>query len=203
MPDIDDQTRKLAGIAYGEASVDDDPDEIGGIAFAVANRCRAWGGKTVDQLLSADPNYTYAVSDGNARFGKLMSSSNAGVAKDPGMSLAVEWARKALVADGTDPSGGGFWWDGLDFKSNYAHHPKVRDGFRYGSPEHNIFDVPEARRPVTIWWQVKNKKTGQLVNSSVRGKYDAIWVSTAAHGHTIFWKHDPDYISATSGKVYR
>jgi hypothetical protein len=203
MPDIDDQTRKLAAIAYGESSGENDPDEIGGIAFAVANRCRAWGGKSVDQLLSADPNYTYVVSDGNARYGKLMKASDADIAKDPGMSLAVAWAEKALANNGADPSSGGMWWDGLDFKTNYAHHPKVRDGFKYGAPEHNIFNVPEARHPITIWWQVKNKKTGQLVNSSVRGKYDAIWVSTAAHGQTIFWKHDPDYLSATGGKAYR
>lgn len=67
MSGIDSQTRTLAAIAYGEASVEDDSEEIGGIAFAVANRCRAWDGKTLDQLLDADPNYTYAVSDGNAR----------------------------------------------------------------------------------------------------------------------------------------
>ena len=38
---IDDQTRKLAAIAYGEASTANNSDEIGGIAFAVANRARA------------------------------------------------------------------------------------------------------------------------------------------------------------------
>jgi hypothetical protein len=203
MSGIGSQTRKLAAIAYGEASVEDDSEEIGGIAFAVANRCRAWDGKTLDQLLGADPNYTYAVSDGNARYNKLIHSRDEDIAKDPGMSLAVAWAIKARANEGPDPSGGGFWWDGVDFKTNHRHHPKVRDGFRYGAPEHNIFGLQESHHPVTIWWQVTNKKTGQLVNSSVRGKFDAIWESTAAHGQTIFWKHDPDYLSATGSKAYR
>lgn len=35
---IDDDMRLLAALAYGEASTADDSDEIGGIAFAVANR---------------------------------------------------------------------------------------------------------------------------------------------------------------------
>lgn len=203
MSGIDDQTRKLAAIAYGEASTANDSDEIGGIAFAVANRCRAWGGKTVDQLLDADPDYTYAVSDGNARYNKLISSRDEDIAKDPAMTLAVDWAKKAMANEGPDPSGDGFWWDGLDFKTNYQHHPKVRDGFKYGAPDQNIFSVEESHHSVTVWWQVKNKKTGQLVNSSKRGQYDAIWESTAAHGQTIFWKHDPDYLSATGGKAYR
>lgn len=203
MSGIDAQTRKLAAIAYGEASVEDDSDEIGGIAFAVANRCRAWRGKTVTQLLDADPNYTYAVSDNNARFNKLMGSREGDIEQHPVMSLAVEWTKKALANEGNDPSGGAFWWDGLDFKSNYANHPKVRDGFRYGAPEHNIFQVSESHHPVTIWWQVVNRRSGQLVNSSVRGKYDVVWQSTASHGKTIFWKHDPDYLLATGGKAYR
>lgn len=64
---IDDETRLLAAVAYGEASTANDSDEIGGIAFAVSNRCRAWGGKTVSALKAADPNYAYAWDGSNAR----------------------------------------------------------------------------------------------------------------------------------------
>ena len=119
------------------------PAEIGGIAWAVANRCRAWGGKTVDQLLTADPNYTYAVKDGNIRYGQFMAASAATIEGNLGMKLAQEAAENALAQRGADPSCGGYWWDGKDFKTNYKNHPKVKDGFRFGDPSHNIFGVKD------------------------------------------------------------
>jgi hypothetical protein len=200
---IDAQTRKLAAIAFGEASVANDPSEIAAIAWAVANRARAWGNKTLAQLLAADPNYTYAVKDGNVRFNRLMDASESTIQADPGMAAAVEAAKQALSNAGTDPSNGAYWWDGVDFKTNHARHPKVRDGFRFGAPAHNIFDVQETSHEVTIYWKVINKKTGLEVNSKVRGKYKHVWVSTAAFGSTILWTHDADYLAATGGKAYR
>lgn len=200
---INQEVRLLAAIAYGEASVANNSLEIGGIAFAVANRCRAWGGKTVHQLRATDPNYAYAWDGSNARFNKLINSSDTEIGRNSGMVIAVEWARKALNNDGADPSNGAFWWDGLDFKTNYANHPKVRVGFAWGNPSHNIFDVPEKRRKVIVRWKVKNKKTGAIVDGGERGRYDSVWISTAAHGSTVFWKHNPDYLSATGGKAYR
>ncbi|ALV05687.1 hypothetical protein [Roseateles depolymerans] len=201
-PALDAQTRKLAAIAFGEASTANDPDEIGGIAWAVANRCRAWGGKTVDQLLTADPNYTYAVKDGNARYGQFMGATTAQIAADPGMKLAREWAENALASRGKDPSNGAYWWDGKDFKTNFKNHPKVKDGFRFGDPSHNIFGVKEPVNDETVtYWTAK--KNGVLVNVKERGRYTAVWVSTAAHGSTIFWTHPQDYLTATGGKSYR
>lgn len=201
---LDAQTRKLAAIAYGEASGANDANEIGGIAWAVANRCRAWGGKTVDQLLAADPNYTYAVKDGNQRYKKLIMASEKDIAADMnGMALAVDVAKKALANTGTDPSNGAYWWDGVDFKTNYANHPKVKDGFRFTDPAHNIFDVKEKYISTTIHWKVRDKKTGKEVNSKIRGAFSYVWESTAAYGKTIFWIHNVDYLKATGGKAYR
>lgn len=199
----DAQTRRLAAIAYGEASGADDPNEIGGIAWAVANRARAWGNKTVDQLLVADPNYTYAVKDGNPRFGRLIGSTERSILADKGMSLALQAAIDALANVGIDWSNGAYWWDGVDFKTNFSHHPKVQDGFHFASPAHNIFGVQEQGRLVTIYWKLRDRKTGQEINSKVRGTYKYVWESTAAHGKTIFWKHGADYLSATGGKAYR
>lgn len=200
---VDAQTRKLAAIAYGEASGANDPNEIGGIAWAVANRARAWAEKTVDQLLVADPNYTYAVKDGNQRYKKLMAASETELAANTGMALALDCARNALANNGTDPSNGAYWWDGLDFKTNFQNHPKVKDGFHITDPTHNIFDVKETSCPTTIYWKVRDKKTGKEVNSKVRGTYKYVWESTAAYGKTIFWKHDADYLKATAGKAYK
>ncbi len=200
---INQQVRLLAAIAYGEASPANESQEIGGIAFAVANRCTAWDKKSVSALRAADPNYSYAWDGSNARFNKLMRTSDSEIERDPGMKLAVEWAQKALANIGPDPSNGGFWWDGLDFKTNYGNHPKVRDGFKWGDRSHNIFSVPDKSREVVVRWRIKNKKTGKIVNGSERGRYDSVWLSTAAHGSTVFWIHNSDYLQASGGKAYR
>jgi hypothetical protein len=199
---IDPQTKKLAAIAYGEASTADDPNEIGAIAWAVANRARAWDNKTISQLLVADKNYTYAIKDGNPRYNRLMDASDAAIAADKGMALALDAAKNALANTGCDPSNGAYWWDGTDFKTNYKKHPKVKDGFRISDPEHNIFNVEERSHLVVLYWQAKNKK-GVIVNTKERGRYSYVWESTAAYGSTIFWKHDADYLTATGGKAYR
>ncbi|MGN6653445.1 hypothetical protein [Trinickia sp.] len=201
--EISQEVRLLAAIAYGEASTANDPQEIGGIAFAVANRCRAWGGKTVSELRAADPDYAYAWDGSNARFNKLMRTADSEIELNLGMRQAVDWAQKALANDGPDPSNGAFWWDGLDFKTQYESRPKVRDGFKWGSPSDNIFGVPEKRRERIARWQVRNKKTGKVVDGSERGRYDSVWVSTAAHGSTVFWLYNPDYLKATGAKAYR
>lgn len=200
---IDAQTRKLAAIAYGESSGANDPNEIGAIAWAVANRARAWGGKTIEEMLTADPNYTYVVKDGSPRYNRLMKASEADIQADTGMALALKFALSALANTGADPSNGAYWWDGLDFKTNYARHPKVREGFHFVAPEHNIYDVKETSHETTIYWKVRDKKTGKEVNSKVRGKFKYVWESTAAYGGTILWKHDADYVLATGGKAYR
>jgi hypothetical protein len=200
---INEEVRLLAAIAYGEASTANDPQEIGGIAFAVANRCRVWGGKTVAELRASDSNYSYAWNGSNERFNKLMRTPDSEIELHPGMRSAVDWAKKALANDGPDPSSGAFWWDGLDFKTNYVRHRKVQAGFKWGDPSHNIFGVPENRIEVIVRWKVRNKKTEKIVDGAERGRYDSVWVSTAAHGSTVFWQHNPDYLKATGGKAYR
>lgn len=204
MNDVDFNIKKLAAIAYGEASALNDANEISAIAFAVANRARAWGGKTVTQLIAADPNYTYAINGKNVRYERFMKTTcEAEINHDLGMKIALQGANKAWANEGEDPSNGAFWWDGVDFKTNYGGYPKVSDGFRFGDPSHNIFAVPERRVDVTLYWKVRNKKTGVEGNSKVRGKFNCIWVSTAAHGKSIFWTHDPEYLTTSGGKACR
>jgi hypothetical protein len=204
MNEVDFNIKRLAAIAYGEASTLNDADEIAAIAFAFANRARAWGGKTVAELIAADPNYTYAINGTNVRYERFMQTKSvADIDKDPCMRVALQAALRAWANEGVDPSNGAFWWDGVDFKTNYGGHPKVRDGFRFGERSHNIFGVPEKSAAVTIFWKVRNKKTGAEVNSKVRGMYSYIWLSTAAHGKSIFWIHDPEYLAISGGKAYR
>lgn len=203
MNHIDPEVRKLAAIAYGEASTEDNSEEIGGIAFAVANRCRAWG-KSVEEIILSDPQYSYAATKRNDRYRQLMSATPEAIAKNQAMSLAINWATKALMSEGPDPSNGAYWWDGKDFKTNYEHHPKVRAGYEIVSPSHNVFNVPaELKKPVKTYWKARSKKTGKIVNTRLRGSYEYVWISTAGHGETIFWKHDPNYLQASAGKSYK
>jgi hypothetical protein len=204
MSELDPNIKRLAAIAYGEGSTLNDVDEITAIAFAFANRARAWGGKTVDELIAADPNYTYAIDGTNQRYESFMKrTSVAEINKDFGMAIALEGASKAWANEGVDPSHGAFWWDGLDFKTKYFRHPKVKDGFRFTNPKHNIFSVSKKSVEVVVFWKVRNVKTGAEINSKLRGKYRCVWISTAAHGKTIFWIHDPEYLATSGGKKYR
>lgn len=200
MATITEEERLLAAIAYGEASELDDTNEIGAIAWAVANRARLWGGCSVKTLLQRDPNYTYAVTDGNQRFGLLKGATETTIENTPGMKAALAAAREALAGTGTDLAAGGIWWDGRDFKTN-AHHPKRQAGFSYSDAAHNLFGVAEVRREVIIYWQTRNKKTGELVNTKERGRYDHVYESTAAYGRTIVWRYNPDYLVATGAKA--
>ncbi|MDB5822112.1 MAG: hypothetical protein JWR21_816 [Herminiimonas sp.] len=204
MSAVDPNIKRLAAVAFGEASTLNDPDEIAGIAFAVANRARAWGGKTVDELIKADKHYTYAVNGKNVRYENFMRANcTEDIEKDSGMRTALGAAMRAWANRGQDPSNGAYWWDGLDFKTNYFDHPKVIDGFRFGDRRHNIFGVTEKAVDVTIFWKIRNKQTGVEVNSSVRGRHRYVWVSTAAHGGTVFWTHDSEYLAVSGGKAYR
>lgn len=201
---LDPQTKLLAAIAYGEASPANLKDEFIGIAHTVMNRCRIWGNKTVEQLIAADPNYTYVVQGKSKRYNNFMEIYEIKqLSKDAGKLLAWESAQEVLANSTSDPSHGAFWWDGVDFSTNFSRHPKVIDGFKFGSPDHNIFGVKEQLRKTKIYWIIKNKNTGKEVASKVRGEYTCVWLSTAAIGKTIFWKHSPEYLAATGCKEYR
>jgi hypothetical protein len=201
--EIDSEVRLLAAVAYGEASTDDDSEEVLGIAYAVTNRARAWGGKKISDLLKADRNYTYAANGTNTRFNLLMASSPKAINKSLPMRAAINSAINALNGKGHDPSNGAYWWDGIDLKLKKPVNPRIAYGFKYGAQEHNIFEMQPITKTVIIHWRVVNKKTGQTVDGTERGRYDTIYVSTAACGKTIFWRYNPDYVKATGAKEYK
>jgi hypothetical protein len=51
--------------------------------------------------------------------------------------------------------------------------------------------LAQWQEEVIVRWKVRNKKTGKIVDGGERGRYDSVWVSTAAHGSTVFWQHNP------------
>jgi hypothetical protein len=202
---LDSETILLAAIAYGEASTLNDSEEIGGIAFAVANRARAYKNKTISQLLEKDPNYTYAAQGDNARYNeiiKIQDPNRYKLLENTGMRLAVQWAKKALKNEGPDPSNGAFWWDGLDIKTNYRKHPKVKETFRFGDPKHNIYDIQETSCKMTLYHNIKKKGAKETLCSTYKGAFDHVWLSTAAQGKTIFWHYSPEFLKVTKQRSY-
>jgi hypothetical protein len=200
---IDAEVKLLAAIAYGEASIEDNPEEVLGIAFAVANRARAWGGKTISAVLNADANYTYAADGTNIRFNKLRAASIAELNKSLPMRTAINAAMNALDNKGQDPSNGAYWWDGADLKLRKNVNPRISHGFKYGAQEHNIFEMEPISKVVIVRWIVIHKKSGKQVDGTERGRYDATYISTAARGKTIFWRYNPDYVKATGAKEHK
>ncbi|WLI91590.1 hypothetical protein Q4S45_10855 [Massilia sp. R2A-15] len=199
---IDPEIKLLAAIAYGEASVQDEPEEVLGIAYAVCNRARAWG-KTVSGMLKADSHYTYAADGTNKRFNLLLSSSAVAINKSIPMRTAVNAAINAQNEKGHDPSNGAFWWDGVDLKEKRSKNPRISRGFKYGAQEHNIYQMEPILKVGIRYWQVQNTKTKKLVDSAERGRFDTVYVSTAARGQTIFWRYNPDFVKATGTKDYK
>lgn len=120
MPEVlTTQVRKLAAIGYGEASTDNNPQEVRAICFTVTNRMRAWQLADVDSLLKeAGAGYVVATKGNNVRYNQLMAASDAAINADQNMRSAVESARDALAQRGNDPSNGAYWWDGVDIKKS-------------------------------------------------------------------------------------
>jgi hypothetical protein len=52
---------------------------------------------------------------------------------------------------------------------------------------------------------VVKKKKGKFIEKKVVevGRYDHIYISTAAYGGTIFWKFNPEYIKINRAKEYK
>ncbi|HEY1398109.1 hypothetical protein [Roseateles sp.] len=194
---IDDDTRALAAVAYGEGSTGNVYEEMAAIANVLVRQQKARGFATISAFIKTDKTFAFAAHDGNQRHDKLKKATAEEIAADAGMNDAVRGARNALSATGTDYSNGGYFWDGADIKSNYDKHPKVKAGIHITDPKHNIYDIKDKDVPGEEWWR---SATG--AKTKLRGKWDYKYESTAAYGGTIFWKYNDDFVKATNNKVY-
>ncbi|MFL9896427.1 hypothetical protein [Paraburkholderia sp. RL17-381-BIF-C] len=202
---IDAQTRLLAAMAYGEASLQDNADEMMAIASVLKRQRDARGYSDMSTFVKGEPSFSFVVSDGNARYNKLMKATNDKIASDPAMRAAIAAARNAL-ADGPDKSNGAYFWDGADIKTNYSHHFKVRQGIAIADPSHNICNIKDSTRLVILYrtTKIKNKKTHTVtIKKDEMGRYDHVYDSTAGLGGTIFWKFNQQYIDTTGAKEYK
>ena len=202
---ISKEVRILAAMAYGEASPKDVAEEIGAIANVLVRQRTARGYSDMSTFVSSDKTFSFVVRDGNARYKKFTNASEAAIAKDAGMTAALNSAKQALENDGKDLSNGGFFWDGAAIKSNYKNHFKVKHGIRFTDPSHNIYGIEESTKLVIITKTTVKKKKGKVISSETTevARYDHIYISTAAYGGTIFWKHNPAYMEATGAKEFK
>ncbi|GGI82273.1 hypothetical protein [Legionella impletisoli] len=169
------EEKLLAGIAYGEASTLNNFAEMAAIASATVRRRNAAHQLTVNALVQKYRNFSYAVYDGNARYNRLMCS-----ASQVPFAQAYEAARNALY-NGMDYAFGGCFWDGYDLKTKGVNHIKYKQGFRFIHPIHNLFCIPES----------------PFIERIIGGKiYHYMFDSTAAHGGTILWKLNKEYLKA-------
>lgn len=191
-------------MAYGEASVADVKDEIYAIASVLVRQRDARGYASILNLASEDATFSFVVRDGNVRYKKLMDASEADIKADKGMSFGLDAAKNAL-ANGPDLSNGAYFWDGLDIKTNYSGHFKVRHGIKFTKTEHNIYNIKDSTKLVILTKNVVKKKKGVVISTTVVevGRYDHIYESTAAYGGTIFWKQNEEYMKVTRAKAYK
>lgn len=199
------ETRQLAAIAYGESSAQDDRDEMFGVASVLVRQRDARGYKDIMSFAKQETTFAFAASDGNERYEALMEASEKDIERHPGMKSAIDAAANAL-AGGEDMSNGAYFWDGADIKTNYKKHFKVRRGIRFTDPSHNIYGIEESTKLEIKYkiTKVANKATGKVsVNRVEVGRYDHQYDSTAAHGGTIFWRLNPQFLEVTHGWEYK
>jgi len=188
--------QKLAAVAFGEASTDDVYEEIAGIASVIYRQVNERK-SSILTLLSSSSTYAFAASDGSQRVKAFYAKKPADRNSSLGMKAAVKAAINAILG-GSDFSNGGYFWDGVDIKTNYEKHPKIKAGFHFTLDEHNIFDLEDKEVEVTTWWYDKNLKP-----TKIRGTYKFTYETTAAEGKTIFSKYTSDFLKATGNKKFK
>ncbi|WP_018314274.1 hypothetical protein [Cupriavidus sp. UYPR2.512] len=197
------EERLLAAIAYGESSTRDQYEEMAALASVMVRQMKARGYSSIDAFTSKDKNFSFVRTDGNARYAKLMKSSEKDVEKSSAMSDAVKAARNAL-SGGVDYSNGAYFWDGADIKSNYKNHAKVKSGIHITDPSHNIYGISGSEKTKILYKAVKKKVNGQVktVREEV-GRYSWVYESTAGVGGTIFWRYGQDWVAVTRAREYK
>jgi len=201
---LDSETRLLAAIAYGESSTKDVYEEMAALASVMVRQRKARGYKTIDEFTRTDRQFSFVVSDGNLRFKLLMKATEADIEKRSAMRDAVKAARNALDG-GVDYSNGAFFWDGADIKTNFKNHYKVtHGGVHVTDPKHNIYGIPNIDEVQILYKNMRKRVQGKEVQAREEvGRFTYAYESTAAHGGTIFWKLNADYLKVTRGKEYK
>jgi hypothetical protein len=92
-----------------------------------------------------------------------------------------------------------------DIKTNYKNHFKVRNGIRFSHRAHNIYGISESAKLIVLNKTVIKKLKGKVISTEKVevGRFDHVYVSTAAFGGTIFWKNNDQYMTVTRAKAHK
>ena len=200
---LDDETRSLAAMAYGEGSIANDRKEMFALASVLHRQMKARGYTSIRTFGVTDRTFSFVTSDGNDRYKQLMHAKPETINQDNGMKTAVMAARNAMCG-GEDFSNGAYFWDGADIKSNYSNHFKVKHGIQFTEPQHNIYGVqPSTMKTVFLYRNKKSRINGKtVIEKQLIDSADHVYESTAAYGGTIFWKQSTHYLNVTRAKPW-
>ncbi len=151
----------LAAMTYGEASTQNNADEMYSLASVLKRQRDARGYSSMKAFIQGEPSFSFVVSDGNKRYQHFQRSTDRQILSDPAMKTATEAAENAL-ANGPDRSHGAWFWDGADIKSNYLKHFKVENGIRFAHPSHNIYSIKESSKLVIKYKTIKKRIKGEI-----------------------------------------
>jgi len=198
----------IAG-TLGESSMLNLFDEMAAIASIFERQRISRGCKDFIEFKKKHPTYAFALSDGSDRANLVMNATEKDIQTKEPMATAYR-AVMHVLSGGKDYSNGAFFWDGYDFKTN-PNHFKKRTGFKYGSPNHNIFSVPEQRKKPP-YKKTKKTKVNGVVKTEIIAETDFVYESTEAFSGTyqkgkknqltgtIFWKMNAIYVEFMNNK---
>ncbi|MBK9172244.1 MAG: RHS repeat-associated core domain-containing protein [Chloracidobacterium sp.] len=176
------QFDNLAGVIYAEASNNAPWTEAAGIHGVLRNRAAADGTSVSDQATVA--NGIYGAGEAEK---KKISDPNASTAKRNAVYKGLALSIVAFAVNGSDLSGGAYFWHGTDFRrptaGSTAHESFYRSGFQFTSPSHDI-------------WNLGSRRSGN-------SRYDYKYQSTAAFGQTTFMKLTEAWMKANGANTWR
>ncbi|MGB7070785.1 MAG: RHS repeat-associated core domain-containing protein, partial [Pyrinomonadaceae bacterium] len=176
------QFDNLAGVIYAEASNNAPWTEAAGIHGVLRNRAAADETSVSDQATVA--NGIYGAGEKEK---KKISDPNASTAKRNAVYKGLALSIVAFAVNGSDLSGGAYFWHGTDFRrptaGSTAHQSFYRSGFQFTSPSHDI-------------WNLGSRRSGN-------SRYDYKYQSTAAFGQTTFMKLTETWMKANGANTWR
>jgi len=185
---------KLAATSYGEAKWTNVYKEMAGISSVIVRKAKD-NDVSISKLLSTR-DFAKAVE--KERYMQFDRKSNDERESDVGMKTAIKGAINAATG-GPDYSNGAYFWDGADLGTEGVNHYKMKDGFLFTNPNHDIYNVgSNAVEQKEYWEDVEGNRIKQ------RGKtFYYTYESTAAHGGTVFSKYTRLRLIATGGKAWK
>jgi RHS repeat-associated protein len=164
-----DKFKDIVGTIYNEMTVGNKDWQEGAGIYSVLENRGSLKGKDV---------WTMAKSGGIYGWGHKDEAFESGA--DGDKLMAATKGTIMGISNSTDYSGGGYFWQGVDFHKHYdgmkAYENFYLTGFKFSSSSHDI-------------WNLGNHSSGLK-------SYNYMRESTAAHGKTTFMRYTNEYLNS-------